>query len=274
MVNRIWQWHFGRGLVATPNDFGSRGQPPTHPALLDYLAAQFIAGGYSVKSMHRLIMTTAAYQRSSAVTESSATDDVENHFLTRFTRRRLDAEEIRDSLLVAAGHLDTTVGEAHPFPAETTWKFTQHDPFFAFYDTNKRSAYLMVQRQRRDPYLALFDGTDPNASTPVRQLTTVPTQALYFLNAPFFHDQATEFSQRILTAGQDSVVSGQVKNQSLVLRRKRIEHAFRLLYQRQPTTAEHDNAAQFLKQYPGSVHDKWAAFARVLLAANEFLYLD
>ena len=268
MANRIWQWHFGRGLVATPNDFGLRGQAATHPALLDYLAAQFIASGYSVKSMHRLIMTTAAYQRSSAVTESSATDDAENHFLTRFARRRLDAEEIRDSLLAAADHLDTTIGESHPFPAETTWKFTQHDPFSAVYETNKRSAYLMVQRQRRDPYLALFDGADPNASTPVRQLTTVPTQALYFLNAPFFHDQAARFSQRVLTAGRNLADPEQVTDQ------QRIERAFRSLYQRQPTVIEYTAAAQFLDQYPGNVQEKWAAYARVLLAANEFLYLD
>ena len=268
MVNRIWQWHFGRGLVATPNDFGSRGQRPSHPELLDYLAAQFIAGGYSVKAMHRLIMTTAAYQRSSDVSESSATMDAANEFLTRFARRRLNAEEIRDSLLAAAGHLDTTVAEAHPFPAENTWAFTQHNPFSAVYETNKRSAFLMVQRQRRDPYLTLFDGADPNASTPVRQLTTVPTQALYFLNAPFFHDQAAGFAQRTLTADTKSAVSAQIKDQ------QRIERAFRSLYQRQPTAIEYAAATQFLDQYAGDVQEKWAAYARVLLAANEFLYLD
>ncbi len=268
MVNRIWQWHFGSGLVTTPNDFGSRGQRPSHPELLDYLATQFIASGYSVKAMHRLIMTTAAYQRSSDVSESSATMDAANEFLTRFARRRLNAEEIRDSLLAAAGHLDTTVAEAHPFPAENTWAFTQHNPFSAVYETNRRSAFLMVQRQRRDPYLTLFDGADPNASTPVRQLTTVPTQALYFLNAPFFHDQAAGFAQRILTADTNSAVSHELKN------KQRIERAFRLLYQRQPTASEYTAATQFLDQYAGDVQEKWAAYARVLLAANEFLYLD
>lgn len=268
MVNRIWQWHFGTGLVATPNDFGSRGQRPTHPQLLDYLATQFIASGYSVKAIHRLIMNTRTYQRSSDVSESSATNDAENRFLTRFARRRLNAEEIRDSLLAAADNLDTTVAEAHPFPAESTWTYTQHNPFSAVYETNKRSAYLMVQRQRRDPYLALFDGADPNASTPVRQLTTVPTQALYFMNAPFFHDQAARFSQRVLTAGGNSAKSEQVKGQ------QRIERAFGLLYQRQPTATEYAAAAHFLDQYPGGLQEKWAAYARVLLAANEFLFLD
>ncbi|MCP4511078.1 MAG: DUF1553 domain-containing protein [Fuerstiella sp.] len=274
MVNRIWQWHFGRGVVATPSDFGSRGQHPTHPEMLDYLAAQFIANGYSVKSMHRLIMSTVAYQRSSKVTESSATRDAQNQFLTRFARRRLNAEEIRDSLLGAAGNLDTTVAEAHPFPAESTWTFTQHNPFAAVYDTNKRSAYMMVQRQRRDPYLALFDGADPNASTPVRQLTTVPTQALYFLNSPFFHDQAAGFSQRILTTDRNSNVSAQAEEMPSARQRRRIDSAFRLLYQRAPTTTESETGKQFLEQYPGSLQEKWAAYARVLLATNEFLFLD
>ncbi|MDG1894453.1 MAG: PSD1 and planctomycete cytochrome C domain-containing protein [Fuerstiella sp.] len=269
MVNRIWQWHFGRGLVATPNDFGSRGQRATHPELLDYLATQFIQSGFSVKTIHRLIMNSRTYQQSSDVTDASATHDAENQFLTRFPRRRLDAEEIRDSLLMAADNLDTTVAEAHPFPAESTWTFTQHNPFSAVYDTNKRSAYMMVQRQRRDPYLALFDGADPNASTPVRQLTTVPTQALYFLNSPFFHDQAVGFSQGILTVGQE-----QADGNHHLRQRHRIEQAFRWLYQRQPTAAEYAAAADFLEQYPGSLQEKWAAYARVLLAANEFLYLD
>ncbi|NQV28079.1 MAG: DUF1549 domain-containing protein [Rhodopirellula sp.] len=259
MVNRIWQWHFGRGLVASPNDFGSRGQVPSHPELLNWLAAAFKDSGYSVKMMHRLMMNTAAYRRSSTVTESLATHDADNRFLSRFARRRLNAEEIRDSLLAAGGHLDLEPAEAHPFPAEATWNFTQHNPFSAVYTTNKRSAFLMVQRQRRDPYLALFDGADPNASTAVRQLTTVPTQALYFMNAPFFHDQAASFAKRVTQLTDD---------------RGRVGLAFRLLYQRQPTPFESDQAVRFLNQYPGSPEEKWSGYARVLLAANEFLFLD
>jgi hypothetical protein len=259
MVNRIWQWHFGQGLVGTSNDFGSRGEQPSHQELLDWLAAEFRASGYSLKSMHRLMMHSAAYQRSSNATESSVAIDFNNQLLARFSRRRLEAEEIRDSLLFVAGNLDPSPAQSHPFPPEASWGFTQHDPFNAVYETNRRSAYLMVQRQRRHPYLALFDGADPNSSTAIRQVTTVPTQALYFLNDPFFHEQATAVSQRMADLPSDN---------------ERIERIFQLLYQRLPTSAEFEQATHFLQQYPGSSQEKWAAYARVLLASNEFLYLD
>lgn len=259
MVNRIWQWHFGRGLVATPNDFGSRGDQASHPQLLEQLAASFRISGYSVKAMHRRIMNTAAYHRGSGLSDSSATNDPDNRYLSRFARRRLNAEEIRDSLLVASGRLDPKPGEAHPFPPEASWNFTQHNPFSANYETTKRSVFLMVQRQRRDPYLALFDGADPNASTPVRQNTTVPTQALYFMNAPFFHQQAGEFAKRLSGVSNDAA---------------RIEQAFRLLFQRLPEESEVAHGESFLVQYPGAREEKWAAYTRVLLASNEFLYLD
>ena len=259
MVNRIWHWHFGRGLVATPNDFGSRGAAPSHPELLDHLADEFQRSGFSIKAMHRMIMNTAAYQRSSQTSEVAEEADPENQFLSHFVRRRLNAEEIRDSLLVASGQLDSAPAEGHPFPPEASWNFTQHNPFNATYETNKRSAFLMVQRQRRDPYLALFDGADPNASTAVRQQTTVPTQALYFMNSPFFHQQAIGFAQRLLPLADDG---------------ERIKTALQLLLQREPTENEVSQANAFLENYPGSEEEKWAAYARVLLASNEFLFVD
>jgi hypothetical protein len=256
MVNRIWQWHFGSGLVRSPNDFGSRGEKPTHPELLDWLASEFAASGYSVKAMHRLIMGSAAYQRASA---ASHTADPDNRLLAHFTRRRLTAEEMRDSLLTASAQLDLTPAEAHPFPAEATWKFTQHGPFNAVYDTTKRSAYLMVQRQRRHPFLSLFDGADPNASTAARQTTTVPTQALYFINDPFFHSQAGAFATSLMTQATDEA---------------RIAQAYRVLFQRQPSAAERERCQAFLASYPATPQEKWAAYARVLLASNEFMHLD
>ena len=259
MVNRIWQWHFGQGLVRSPNDFGSRGERPTHPALLDRLAARFRRSGYSVKAMHRLIMNTSAYQRSGARTDSLIANDPDNRLLARFSRRRLSAEEIRDSLLVAAGALDLTPGEGHPFPDPSTWTFSQHAPFNAIYDNSRRSVYQMVQRQRRGPFLALFDGADPNASTPQRQSTTVPTQALYFLNDPFFHDQAGRLAASLMGLRDDDA---------------RIERIYRTLFQRFPTTKERERAARFLRDYPASPSEAWSAFARVLLAGNEFLYID
>jgi hypothetical protein len=127
------------------------------------------------------------------------------------------------------------------------------------YHTNRRSVFMMVQRQQRHPYLALFDGADPNSSTAARQSTTVPTQALYFLNDPFFHAQATTLAESLRQQTDETA---------------RIRFGFRRLFQRVPTTAETDIAHRFLSTYPGETDAKWAAYARVLLASNEFLYLD
>ena len=256
MVNRIWEWHFGRGLVPSSNDFGARGEKPTNPELLDWLAAKFVESGFSVKAMHRLIMNSAVYRRASATSHAA---DPDNHLLARFVRRRLTAEEMRDSLLTASGQLDQTPAEAHPFPAEATWKFTQHGPFNAVYETTKRSAYLMVQRQRRHPFLSLFDGADPNATTAARQTTTVPTQALYFINDPFFHAEADALAKKLSSQPDDDT---------------RITEAWRILFQRKPTAAEAQRTKAFIASYPADNAGKWAAQARVLMASNEFLHVD
>jgi hypothetical protein len=256
IVNRIWGWHFGRGLVRSPNDFGARGEAPTHPELLDWLTARFVASGYRIKDLHRLIMQTDAYQRASAVPSQS---DPDNRWLSHFDRRRLSAEELRDSLLTVSGQLDRTTGESHPFPPESTWSFTQHNPFNAVYETNRRSAFLMVQRQRRHPFLALFDGADPNASTPTRHTTTVPTQALYFINDPFFHDQAATFAASLSQLSDD---------------KSRITHLYQTLFQRDATSLEQQRVVAFLSAYPAPRLEQWSALTRVLLASNEFLYAD
>lgn len=202
MVNRIWQYHFGKGLVKTPNDFGVRGQPPTHPELLDYLACRFRESNWSIKAMHRLIMQSATYQQSSTplpeMLELATQRDISDTYF-HYQRRRLDAEEIRDSLLVLSGTLDTSPGEDHPFPSPITWGFSQHGPYSAVYDHDKRSIYLMVQRIKRHPFLALFDGADPNTSTAVRFGTTVPTQSLFFLNDPLVHQRADAWRDRLIT---------------------------------------------------------------------------
>ena len=256
MVNRLWEWHLGKGLVRSSNDFGSRGEKPTHPELLDWLAAKFAESGFSVKAMHRLILSSAAYQRASAAPTAA---DPENRLLAHFPRRRLTAEEMRDSLLTASGQLELTPAEEHPFPVEATWKFSQHNPFNAVYETTKRSAYLMVQRQHRHPFLSLFDGADPNATTAARQTTTVPTQALYFINDPFFHAQASAFATKLMTLPDDTA---------------RITAAWRVLFQRKPTATETQRAKTFLASYPASDAEKWAAQLRVLMAGNEFLHVD
>ncbi len=244
MVNRIWLGHFGRGIVATPNDFGTRGAPPTHPELLDFLATKFIESGWSVKAMHRLIMLSAAYQRSD------------------FPVRRLDAEELRDTILALAGELDREPGAGHPFPEEKTWTFTQHNPFKAVYDSRKRSVYLMTQRIQRHPFLTLFDGADTNASTPARAASTVPTQALWFLNNPFVHARAEAFAKRLLAQPDDT---------------QRLALAYRLTLQRTPTDAESQSASGFLAAYRSeSASDltAWSAYSRVLLSRNELLHID
>jgi hypothetical protein len=256
MVNRIWEWHFGQGLVRSSNDFGARGEKPTHPELLDWLASKFVESGFSGKAMHRLILSSATYQRASAAPVAA---DPDNRLLTHFPRRRLTAEEMRDSLLTASGQLDLTPAEAHPFPAEATWKFSQHNPFNAVYETNKRSAYLMVQRQRRHPFLSLFDGADPNATTAARQTTTVPTQALYFINDPFFHAQADTLAKKLASLPDDDT---------------RITASWRILFQRQPTAAETQRTKAFLATYPADNANQWAAQVRVLMASNEFLHID
>jgi hypothetical protein len=245
MVNRIWQGHFVTGIVATPNDFGTRGAAPTHPELLDYLASRFIESGWSVKAMQRLILCSAAYQAG------------------RFPRRRLDAEEIRDSLLLASNELDRSPGAGHPFPPEKQWKFTQHNPFKAVYDTKRRSVYLMTQRIQRHPFLALFDGPDTNASTPRRDTSTVPTQALYFLNDPFFHARAEALAKRLLALPALD----------------RVAAAHRICFQRAPQASEDRSAGAFLEACraelgAGAELAAWSAYARTLLGSNEFLYLD
>ena len=257
-VNRVWQLHFGRGLVATPNDFGFRGSPPTHPKVLDALASQFINNGYRIKSLHRLIMLTETYQRNSQLGNAVAESDPNNLWLSRFSNRRLTAEEIRDTLLFVSGNLDLAPAQQHPFPLESSWTFTQHAPFNAVYPTRKRSVFLMVQRQRRHPFLALFDGPDPNASTPSRDATTVPSQALFFLNDPFFHGQAKSLGTRLMEFPLSS----------------RLTKLYSRLFQRKPTNKEIAVTKQILESSNGSELEKWTSLCRILMSTNEFIYID
>jgi hypothetical protein len=197
-----------------------------------------------VKALHRLILKSAAWRQAD------------------FGRRRLDAEEIRDALLVAGGELDRTPGEGHPFPPEKDWKFTQHAPFKAVYDSKRRSVYLMTQRIQRHPFLALFDGPDTNASTAQRETSTVPTQALYFMNDPFFHARSEALAKRLLPlpAGE------------------RAEAAHRLCFQRPATERERESAAAFIDAYrtgpPRRRTRRLSAYARTLMGSNEFITVD
>jgi hypothetical protein len=271
MVNRIWQYHFGRGLVKTPNDFGVRGLPPTHPELLDHLATQFIKSGWSVKAMHRLMMLSATYQEVSVLgVETKRTERTEGTDLyVSFPRRRLSAEEIRDAILAVSGELDLTPAHEHPFPTPISWGYSQHGPFSAVYDHNKRSVYLMTQRLKRHPFLALFDGADPNATTAQRLGTTVPTQALFFLNDPFVHTKAEKWAARLLSANVDES--------------HRLELAWRRAFGRSPTEIERSEAIEFLTAYRTELAAtkmdnletrSLAAYLRTLIGSNEFLHVE
>jgi len=257
IVNRVWQWHFGKGIVPSANDFGARGDSPSHPQLLEHLTKEFVRSGYSLKTLHRWILLSETYRRASQTPNDA---DPENKWLSHFSRRRLSAEEMRDSLLAASQSLDLTFPEQHPFPPESSWTFTQHDPFNAVYDSNHRTAFQMVQRQRRHPFLATFDGADPNGTTPSRQSTTVPTQALYFMNDPFFHAQANRIATRLVGAHSSTL--------------DRTNELYRILLQRDATSEETQRISEFLSKYPGTESQQWAAITRVLLASNEFLHID
>jgi hypothetical protein len=267
MANRVWQWHFGRGLVSTPNDFGTRGALPTHPELLDYLAIRLIESGWDLRVLHREILLSSTYQQSSTRTNDAATMPPELY--ASFARRRLAAEELRDSLLAVSGELDTTPGGAHPFPPEASWSFTQHNPFADEYPTFQRSVYLMHKRNRRERFFALFDGADPNASTPLRDVTTVPTQALFFLNDPFVHERSEKLAARVIAAADNDSA--------------RLEFAYQLLFGRSAGVEEQAEATMFFEQYAQeasganqqqSQFAAWAAYGRVMLGSNEFLYVD
>ncbi len=284
MVNRLWQHHFGRGLVPTPNDFGTRGERPSHPELLDWLAAEFVRSGWSIKAMHRLMMHSAAYRQSSdpadlALRSRAEETDPNNTLLWRFDRRRLSAEELRDSLLIAGGQIDLSTGGPHPIPSPATWQFSQHVPFAGLPESSLRSVYLLTLRNRRHAFLGLFDGADPNTTTPQRQLTIVPAQSLYFMNDPFFHEQAAMLASRLQTAADNEA---------------RVRLLFRIVLQRDPVEREQTAAVSFLNHYTAqlsgersSVNSReaedagesvesaaWQAYARILLSSNEFLFVD
>ncbi len=271
MANRIWEYHFGRGLVQSASDFGTRGKPPTHPELLDYLASRFLESGGSIKQMHRLVMLSQVYQLSAAENDHDYATDVNNDFLWRFNRQRLEAEEIRDTILAISGALDLTRGEGHPFPPESDWKYSQHKPFVADYESNRRSVYLMQQRIRQQPFLALFDGADANATTPERPLSASPLQALFLMNDPFVYAQADNFAVRLALAFSKTA--------------DRINYAYQLAFGRPATRAEIREAQAYLKQcgveltQAGTPVEErsraaLASFARVIFSSNEFFFVE
>ncbi len=250
MANRIWQHHFGKGLVRTPSNFGALGEAPTHPELLDYLASRFIASGWSIKEMHRAIMLSAVYQSSSRFDASDNDVDADNKLLWHMNRRRLEVEAWRDSMLAVAGTLDATIGGPSTNLASA--------------DNRRRTLYGRVSRHELNPLLRLFDFPDPNITNDARTVTTVPLQQLFVLNSEFMVRNAKALATRLaVSAANDSA---------------RIREAFTLLYGRPATARDLNLGMAFLsaKDTPkaGVSLSRWEQYAQVLLSANEFLFID
>jgi len=273
IVNRVWQQHFGSGLVPTPSDFGVRGQLPTHPELLDWLASRFIADGWSIKKLHERILSSGTYQlASSAGSAVQLSADPDNHLHWRFNRRRLDAETLRDTTLAVSGALDPTpLREPHPFPPPQKWDYTQHHPFRASYPSTRRSVYLMVARLTASPFFQTFDGPDPNASTARRDSSVTTVQALYFMNDQFVYEQADRFAARVMKEAPDE--------------QARVDRAFALALHRPPSAEERAQLDTYFTAARNRLmpvnndpqkHQRaaWASLARALFRTNEFLYVD
>ena len=264
MVNRIWQHHFGQGLVKTTSDFGIRGTPPTHPELLDYLARYFIGHNWSVKAMHRLIMNSDTYRRSSGDIATNSASDPENDYLWRANRRRLDAEQVRDSVLAFAGKLDLSPGGRHPFPHRLTYFYRQHEPFQESYPSDKRSVYLMQQRIQKNPFLDLFDGPDGNLPLATRNESTTALQALYFMNSEFAHKQAEAIATRLLTQPTDTA--------------GHVDWAYMTIFGRRASERDHAQATAHLARVQDelgkSEQRAWSGYIRGMISSNEFMFVD
>ncbi|MBZ5611235.1 MAG: PSD1 and planctomycete cytochrome C domain-containing protein [Acidobacteriia bacterium] len=270
MVNRIWQWHFGEGLVRTPNNFGKQGEPPTHPELLDYLAVRFVESGWSVKAITRLIMLSSAYQMSSTATPLGQKNDPQDLLWSRFSRRRLDIEEIRDSMLALDGSLDLTMGGTLIAPrgaaGATEPGATNRDPM----QSTRRTVYLPVQRANLLPLLTLFDFGDAATSSAGRSHTNVAPQALFMMNSEFVDERAKRLAQKLLAEARTPS--------------EFVARAYLTVFDREPAGDELAEALQYLTEAPARLAANASedekrlraaqSLTRILLSSNEFLYVD
>jgi hypothetical protein len=282
MANRIWHYHFGKGIVGTPSDFGVMGERPSHPELLDWLSHEFVSSGWSMKHMHRLIMLSSTYQQSSAERKDTAEADASNRLLWAYPRHRLEAEAVRDASLYAAGILNLKEGGPSVYPELPAgmggprggWKVSAQD------DRNRRSIYIFVKRNARYPMLEVMDMPDTHESCSRRSVTTTAPQALTLLNDKVILDWAQAFAARALEAKDP------------------VERAFRLAYSRPPDPWEKDTVATFVHKQsaliaaraakgeklalppampPGADPAMAAAivdFCHMLISSNEFVYVN
>jgi len=251
LVNRVWQHHFGKGLVGTPNDFGAQGERPTHPELLEWLAKEFVSSGWKLKPLHKRIMLSAVYQQGSEVDPANVAKDPENQFLWHSRPKRLEAESVRDALLAVGGNIDSTM----------------YGPS-VLDNTNRRSIYLRVKRSELIPFLTTFDAPEPTQSIGERISTTVPTQSLVMMNSPFVHQQAEKLAQRIRPAAGASLSTS-------------IDQAYQIALSRAPTELERQRMLAFMEQQitPAggtalTPDQALTEFCQVLLCLSEFVYVD
>jgi hypothetical protein len=255
LVNRVWQWHFGQGLVTTPSDFGLRSEPPSHPELLDDLARSLIDSGWSIKALHRRIMLSSTYQQSSGLRSECETRDPQNRLLWRFNRQRLDFEALRDSVLAVSGTIDLTAGgpavllNESPFPA-------------------RRTVYGFIDRQNLDGVYRTFDFAIPDATSPKRFVTTVPQQSLFLMNSPFIQEQAKRLAAAV--DARRPVRSSAAVGEDLV------RDLYRRVLGRTPEEGELRLGAAFLDRREPSPHElpPLAQLAQVLMLTNEFMFVD
>ncbi|HVJ66434.1 MAG TPA: PSD1 and planctomycete cytochrome C domain-containing protein [Caulifigura sp.] len=250
MANRVWQHHFGTGLVATPNDFGTQGSPPTHPELLEWLASQLVSGGWKLKPLHRQIMLSAVYQQSHEISQENLKLDPANRFLWHDQPRRLEAELIRDALLAVGGNLDSTM----------------YGPS-VLAEVPRRSIYLRVKRSELLPIMTMFDAPEPTQSIGERVSTTVPTQALAMMNSPFVREQAAKLARQVRPTPDVPIEAA-------------IARAYQIALARKPSPAEQSAMEAFVESQ-GATADGQAIsdaaiveFCQVLLSLNEFVYVD
>jgi hypothetical protein len=271
IVNRVWQFHFGRGIVRSSNNFGQLGHPPTHPELLDYLAVQFAQNGWKLKALHRMIMMSQAYQMSSAMNDEGFAKDPDNNLFWRFDVRRLSAEEIRDSLLAVNGSLNPKMYGAsfyEKLPQEVLasqsvpgkgWGNSSEE------ERNRRSIYIHVKRSLLTPILTVFDLPDTDRSCEARFKTLQPGQALSLLNSEFVHAQANRLAAKI-----NQEIGGAAQ--------QKLDAAVRQIYARDATPDEIEDAMELIKKletdYKKSPDEAFELVCLSMLNWNEFIFVD
>ena len=260
IVNRVWQFHFGEGLVRTPSDYGKLGQKPTHPELLDWLATWFVSNGWSIKKLHTLILASNTWRMSKAVTEQYLAEDPEDRLLWRFPYKRLEAEAIRDSMLAVSGKLNPAMGGPSMFPEVPEAAFAgSSDPGKIWKaspepERNRRTVYAFLKRSLIVPMLEVLDLCDTARSSAQRLTTSVAPQALTLFNGDFVNAQAAAFAARLRAMGTEPA--------------SQIDLAYRLALARRPTAGEMERTLNFLKA------ESLEQVARVILNLNEFVYVD